>query len=148
MPHCAEMNKEIPAAVQNISDSKSVKSMDECYDMCVTNGTSCGGWLLSVDDADSTKMDCKLYGAVPTENPPSKWTKLSGDTGNKTTYFASSECIKSTSKQPAMAEDAEELSYIEICKKNQYKEEFKQNNTWDIDFCPSKFISFTNECLL
>ena len=37
-----------------------------------------------------------------------------------------------------MAEDPEELSYIEICKKNQYQEEFKQNNTWDLDYCPSK----------
>ena len=41
-----------------------------------------------------------------------------------------------------MAEDAEELSYIEICKKNQYKEEFKQNNTWDLDYCPSKTIDW------
>lgn len=141
MPHCTEINK-IPADAKNITDSKAVKSMDECYDMCVSNGTSCGGWLLSVDDADSTKMDCMLYGTVSAE--PSSWPKLSGDTGNKTTYFANSDCVTSKSKQPAMAEDAEELSYIEICKKNQYKEEFKQNNTWDQEYCPSKLTPSTN----
>ena len=142
MPHCAEVNKEIPSAIKNISDSKSVESMDECYEMCVSNGTTCGGWLLSVNDADPQKMDCMLYETVSSAPPISRWPALSGDTGNVTTYFATSECIKSTTRQPAMAEDAEELSYIEICKKNQYQEEFKQNNTWDLDYCPSKIIDF------
>ena len=142
MPHCAHVNMEIPAAVTNISEAKSVKGMDECYDMCVANGTTCGGWLLSVDNNDKTKMECMLYGDVSTAPPIKDWTQLTGDTGNMTTYFATSECVKSKSRQPAMAEDAEELSYIEICKKNQYKEEFKQNNTWDIDYCPSKFSNY------
>ena len=139
MPHCAEMNK-VPANVQNISDAKSVTSMDDCYDMCVENGTSCGGWRFSVDKIDATKMQCMLYGSIPATPPPT-WEEVTDDGGNVTTYFATSECLKSTSKQPAMAEDAEELSYIEICKKNQYKEEFKQNNTWDLDYCPSKFMT-------
>ena len=138
MPHCAEVNKVIQAPAENITDAKDVKSMDDCYDMCVANGTSCGGWLLSIDNHDSTKMDCMLYGSVP-DSSPADWPKVTADTGNKTTYFANSNtCKKSTTKQPAMAEDAEELSYIEICKKNQYKEEFKQNNTWDQEHCPSK----------
>ena len=64
MPHCAEMNK-IPPNAQNISDAKSVTSMDDCYDMCVENGTSCGGWRLSVDKIDATKMQCMLYGSTP-----------------------------------------------------------------------------------
>ena len=139
MPHCTKVNMEIPGTVTNISEAKSVKSLDECYDMCVANGTTCGGWLLSVDNTDQTKMECMLYGNFPT---PTVWTHLTGDTGNMTTYFATSDCVKSTSRQPAMAEDAEELSYIEICKKNQYKEEFKQNNTWDLDYCPSKTIDW------
>ena len=142
MPHCAEMNK-IPPNAQNISDAKSVTSMDDCYDMCVENGTSCGGWRFSVDKIDATKMQCMLYGSTPTTPPTDTWEAVSEDGGNVTTYFATSDCLKSTSKQPAMAEDAEELSYIEICKKNQYKEEFKQNNTWDLDYCPSKLMIIT-----
>ena len=137
MPHCAEVNKQIPAAAKNITGSKAVKSMDECYDLCVANGTTCEGWLLNVDKADPKIMDCMLYTDVPTTPPITTWAHLA-DPGNVTTYFATSECKKSTSRQPAMAEDAEELSYIEICKKNQYQEEFKQNNTWDLDYCPSK----------
>ena len=139
MPHCAEVNKDIPATIKNISESKAVQNMEECYEMCVSNGTTCGGWLLSVNSAEPTKMECMLYETVPSTPPISSWSTLS-DTGNVTTYFATSECVKSTTRQPAMAEDAEELSYIEICKKNQYQEEFKQNNTWDLDYCPSKMI--------
>ena len=140
MPHCVVIGK-VPDGAQNISTSSAVASMDECYDMCVSNGTSCRGWLYTTDKDDASQQECMLYGEATT---PISWVDF--DSGNKTAYFANSDCIKSTSKQPAMAEDAEELSYIEICKKNQFKEEFKQNNTWDLDYCPSNlnFSSLTH----
>lgn len=37
-----------------------------------------------------------------------------------------------------MPEDAEELSYKEVCSGNQYEEEFKVNNTWSVEYCPSR----------
>jgi hypothetical protein len=38
----------------------------------------------------------------------------------------------------AMPEDAVELSYIEICKGNEYKELNQTLDTWNITTCPSK----------
>lgn len=41
--------------------------------------------------------------------------------------------------RPAEAEDAESLSYKETCVGNQLKIEYKMNNTWDPDYCPSEY---------
>ena len=49
-------------------------------------------------------------------------------------FFSLQKAIKDT---PAVPEDAEELSYKEICTKDQLKEMTRINNTWDIDYCPS-----------
>ena len=38
---------------------------------------------------------------------------------------------------PVLAEDAEEISYKENCKGDQYVEEPKVNNTWNKEYCPS-----------
>ena len=47
------------------------------------------------------------------------------------------DCAKKENR-PAEAEDAEALSYKETCVGNQLKIEFKMNNTWNPDYCPSK----------
>ena len=49
-------------------------------------------------------------------------------------YFS---CKKATKDTPAVPEDAEELSYKEICTKDQLQEMTRVNNTWDIKYCPS-----------
>ena len=46
-------------------------------------------------------------------------------------------CKKATKDTPAVPEDAEELSYKEICSKDQLKEMTRVNNTWNINYCPS-----------
>ncbi len=49
-------------------------------------------------------------------------------------------CYKAKNR-PAFPEDAEELSYKEICKSNQENSTQKVNNTWSLDYCPSKSIT-------
>ena len=126
------MNKDYPNA-EILSNFTTITSFDECSDACTTKGASCGGWLLTLDNQDKMKMECQLK-ETDLQVGPEDWPIDS----NSTSYFGTKDCIKSTSRQPAMAEDAEELSYIEICQKNQFIEESKQNNTWDINYCPSK----------
>ena len=40
-------------------------------------------------------------------------------------------------ERPAMPEDAESLSYKEVCRMDQYQEETRYNNTWSKDHCDS-----------
>ena len=45
--------------------------------------------------------------------------------------------MKNIKDIPALPEDAEEISYKEKCKKDQYETMTKTNNTWNIEHCPS-----------
>ena len=45
--------------------------------------------------------------------------------------------IQAIKNTPAVPEDAEELSYKEICTKDQLQEMTRVNNTWNKDYCPS-----------
>ena len=44
---------------------------------------------------------------------------------------------KSTKDVPVLPEDAEEISYKETCKENQYEEMTRENNTWNLLYCAS-----------
>ena len=45
--------------------------------------------------------------------------------------------MKNTKDIPALPEDAEEISYKEKCKEDQYETKTKTNNTWNLEYCPS-----------
>lgn len=134
-PHCAQINKDYSTA-GILTNLTAVKSLDTCSDSCTAKGATCGGWLLTIDDQDKTNMECQLKAAPLPTTDPNDWPADS----NSTALFGTKDCVKSTTRQPAMAEDAQELGYKEICKSDQYKEESQMNNTWNIDECDSKLM--------
>ncbi len=79
--------------------------------------------LLSCEHKEEIPDGASFEPIVPEENEAFLW-------GNAGCGFA-------LENLPAIPEDAEELSYKEICSKDQYKEEIKINNTWNREFCPS-----------
>ena len=53
-------------------------------------------------------------------------------------YFGPKECQEGMDL-PSMPEEAQELSYKEVCSANQLQVESRENNTWDKSYCPSKW---------
>jgi hypothetical protein len=127
-PYCGEYQKDYSGA-PNVGTAFEVKKYSDCSSNCSANA-ECENWLLTVKK--DGKKTCQLRGSVPTAATAE--TKSDADTWY---WFGAKDCLQ-TKEIPAMPEDAEELSYKEICSGNQYDEETRQNNTWNVETCPSK----------
>ena len=134
LPHCAEKNKNYTSEI--LGEKEAVGSMEECSQRCqkYVNDT-CENWFYVEDSSDGSKT-CEIRGKT-------EGAAIDHKDNTTTVYFGSKSCIKGK-KEPALPEDAEALEYIEVCQDNQYKEEIKTNNTWDIDYCPSIYLCLVN----
>jgi len=126
-PYCAEYQKTYDSA-PNVGAEFAAEEYSDCARNC-TEDADCENWLLKVT-ADEAKT-CQLKGAKPAGAAATDMAEAN------TWYFFGGETCRRTEKIPAMPEDAEELSYKEVCFSNQYEEEIRVNNTWNRMTCPS-----------
>ena len=127
IPFCAEKNKNYTADVLGIESG--VKSMEECSDACTkyVNDT-CKNWFFQ-DNQDGTKI-CEMRGEKSGDA-----TDVSLNT--TTAWFGGKDCVRASEFGiPALPEEAQELSYKEICTENQLQVESRLNNTWNKEECP------------
>ena len=127
-PYCGEYNKNYNTAPV-VTPAYAVDKYDKCAEDCSAN-TACKSWYLTVTNVGATKM-CELRGEIPAAA-----AAVAVNDPTLTAFFGKTDCIKGKTK-PALAEDAEELSYKETCQENQYQEQIIWNNTWSRTYCPS-----------
>ena len=125
-PHCAEWNKNYTA---DVLSTEKVQSVEECATKCHSyDNSTCKNWFYMESLTDKT---CQLLGEKSGEATDVKLN-------DTTAYFGSKDC-QPGAKIAALPQEAEQLSYKETCLANQYKEETRINNTWNREYCPSKF---------
>ena len=128
-PHCAELNVNYTGA-PIIEPAYSVSTFENCSSDCA-DLPECSNWLIEISPDMKDVLSCELRGDIPSGETPEAMF-------NGTFLWGSVDCVISTRNIAALPEDAEELSYKEICKAEQYKEMTRENNTWNKQYCPSK----------
>jgi hypothetical protein len=129
-PHCGEINKNYTGST--IVEDAYPSSVDNCTKDCEMNA-DCFNWVMETSSDQVSALTCELRGEIPSSEAPVDIVEA-----GKYYLWGSQLCVKTYKSIPALPEDAEELSYKEICTKEQYDEMIRVNNTWNKVYCPSK----------
>ncbi len=129
-PECAEINKNYTDAPL-LAGPYVVGSVENCSNDCLST-SGCEGYLMETSDDWRMAMSCELHG------DSASGTATDIVEADKTFVWADKTCVKTDKKIPALAEDAEELSYKEVCIGTELETMTRVNNTWDKEHCPSK----------
>ena len=101
-------------------------SLENCTSSCYV-ALPCNYWTYNEENRTCTYIN-GIEGA----------SLVSVNETGQTYYSADFTCV-TPFKMPALPEDAEELSYIEVCKGKLYEEMNQTLDTWNITTCPSQF---------
>lgn len=127
-PYCADFNTTYTGA-GIVTASTAVDSADACSDSC-SIVEACSVWELTVNVADNA-MTCVHYdNATGTTFDPNTDPAV-------ITFVGDGATCKKAENLPASPEDAQVLTYREVCQDNQYQEEIMAYDDWDIATCPS-----------
>lgn len=131
-PHCGQINKNFTdLQALNMTDENNMTSIKDCIEAC-QNNPECLSYLVKTDPSVQNLMDCQHW-----DGPISTLLYQDITDVDFTYVWANSECQLAVDDIPVIPEDAQELSYKETCRKEQYQEKTKVNNTWNRDYCPS-----------
>lgn len=129
-PYCSNKNQKYPdASVRLVDKSPNPEfgiSLQNCTTICYID-PQCNFWTYV--EQNSTCYYINDVGSA----------SLVDVNDNGTTYYSADWKCVTPIVAPALAEDAEELSYIQICSGDEYEEVKETIDTWNITTCPSEF---------